>query len=202
MDRAPAIAGVQGIWSQISWARNNTDLDDVQARVLVLLGRLSRWLLLAQGGDVPTLESNLQMHPVDPVDESWANTKTYSDTSTLLRELREVEPRDDLSTQALNDRVVRQARWHAALATTWHIKGVVARDMAVNPAPYGPNDSQALANINLDGTDADASPETTRTAKAQLKFETLLDTWNATLCRPTKETIRLRSCRSQDRPTR
>ena len=83
----PQIAGVQGIWSQIIWARNAADLDAVQTDVLALLARLQRWLRLATGEDVPTLQSAFRLQPADPANATWLATRTYADPSMLLRRL-------------------------------------------------------------------------------------------------------------------
>jgi hypothetical protein len=178
----PQIAGVQGIWTEIFWARTENDLNEAEKAVIAVLERVGRWLLLAQGEDLGKLKGVVGLDPLDPPGQVWERTKACFDTSLLLRELREVEPRDDADVRSLIERLVRQARWHAALATTWHMKGTVAKDMAVNEGNYTALEKEAIFNkMDLSAIDTAAHPERTRTAEKQLELETELDTFRERL---------------------
>ena len=66
-----------------------------------------------------------------------------ADTKLLLEGLAEVLLRNAEGTQALTDRVV-QLRWHAPMATIWHMHARNAAAVAEN-AGYSDEDRKALA---------------------------------------------------------
>jgi hypothetical protein len=107
---------------------------------------------------------------------------TAHNTRELLRVVHEEEPADDAALQTLIDRIDRQARWHAALATTWHKYGVISAAIAAQgnaAVPYTANDKQQLQTIDLDAADRAASLD--RSDADQEQGEVQLDQWDETL---------------------
>ena len=95
----PETHGVQGVSSEISWARSEADLDIAEEGVKAILTRIGRWLQVADTEDLATLQQVANLKPLS-VAEVWAQTTTVKDTGSLLRELREIEPASDDATHA------------------------------------------------------------------------------------------------------
>jgi hypothetical protein len=175
----PELDGVKGTWSSIYWARNDADLDEVTGTVTGLRERVLRWLRAAD--TVSALEEVVKLEPRDPPDAVWARSKTVGDSKLLLRRLRELEPPDDATAQALISRIRRQARWHAALAHTWNMKTEVLADATTNPQNYNDDARESLKAMDLAALDEKACPEQKRIDDDQLPLEEQLDTFEARL---------------------
>jgi hypothetical protein len=175
----PETRGVQGVSSEISWARSEADLDIAEEGVKAILTRIGRWLQVADTEDLATLQQVAKLKPLS-VGGVWAQTTTVKDTGSLLRELREIEPESDEATHALVQRVVDQARWHAALATSWQMKSAVLQQIANDPTGYVAAVVAAVNAVELATADSE-STLATRTPQKQLELETTLDRWNAEL---------------------
>jgi hypothetical protein len=127
----PDIEGVPGVWTELRWSRNESDLDEGQKDMEALLSRLRRWTRVAEPGTVVVLQSAGYLTPSNAPNKEWSNTKTDEDTECLLRELADTEPKDLAGADALLGRVERQARWHALFARAWHVRSTLENDMAV-----------------------------------------------------------------------
>jgi hypothetical protein len=179
----PRIDGVQGIWSQIYWARNEEDLDALKDSVNELLGKLERWLEMAKGDGLQTLIEADELNPQNPGELVWKHTKTCFDTDLLLREIREHEPAGDDPSKALNelsDRIAAQARWHSAMANLWNLKAVVLADVTDASKPpnrYSNAEREKLKDINLIELDEQGSPAKAREFGKQDELETKIDVW-------------------------
>jgi hypothetical protein len=172
----PQIAGVQGIGAQIYWARDEADLETAQAAAVKVLERLARWLKIAQGEELSTLQAAAALKPADPpLGPRWTGTRTCFDSSLLLRRLRENEPPDDDTVRVLLERIVRQARWHALFAKVWHMRSTIAKDIGQNEGRYTNIEKDALDAIDLAKLDSEAPHEDQRTADQQLALETQLE---------------------------
>jgi hypothetical protein len=175
----PETRGVQGVSSEISWSRSEADLDVAEEGVKAILTRIGRWLQVADTYDLATLQQVAKLNPLS-LGGVWTRTRTVEDTGSLLRELREIEPDSDDATRALVHRVADQARWHAALATSWQMKSAVLQQIAINPGDYGEPVVAAVEAVDLAKADSE-STLATRTAQKQLELETTLDRWNKEL---------------------
>jgi hypothetical protein len=176
----PETAGVQGVWSQIHWARNKEDLEAIQPRLDEIIARVTRWLQVADDPALSRLQAAFELEPQDPIEGSgWQSTHTYSDTRLLRLTLEEREPADAGEVKALIERVARQARWHALLASVWDLKSKIATHVADENAAaekkYREEDRNALGEIDLRAIDTQASPETKREPDAQLQLENQLE---------------------------
>jgi hypothetical protein len=175
----PELDGVEATWSSVYFARTNADLDDAATSVTDLRAKVTRWLRAAEA--FGALTEVQQLDPVITTGEVWASTKAVRDTRSLLRRLREIEPVDDASAETLLARVRNQARWHAALAHAWNMKGVLGRHMAANPSEYSANDHAAFKAMDLEALDKQGSPEHSRTDDTQFDLESSLDDFEDTI---------------------
>jgi hypothetical protein len=168
----PAFDGVvQTAWSEIHWARDEADLDEASKRVDEMRGRLLRWLKIAEG--IIDLERAAALKPAERASQPWDEGTTATDTEFLLGLTRRIEPPDDKATDALVDRIERQARWQTLLARARHAF-VVLDDHMSSPLTedlYGKNDRRAIAAIDLTAIEAAGSPEPKRDGIAQIKLE-------------------------------
>jgi hypothetical protein len=180
-DALPELDGVKATWSSIYFARSDADLDEAARGVQELRAKVTRWLMAADSFSALTEVQHL--NPVTATgDMLWSSTNTVRDTRSLLRRLREIEPADEESAKALCERLRRQARWHAALAHTWNMKGVLGRDISAStPGVYSDNDRKAYNGIDLETTDGAGTPEHTRSDDAQFALESKLDEIEATI---------------------
>jgi hypothetical protein len=175
----PETRGVQGVSSEISWARSEADLDVAEEGVKAILIRIGRWLQVADTEGLATLQRVAKLEPFS-LGGIWTQTRTVDDTDSLLRELREIVPDSDDATHALVQRVADQARWHAALATSWQMKSAVLQQIANNRANFLDPIVAAVEAVDLAKADAE-STLATRTPQKQLELETRLDKWNKEL---------------------
>jgi hypothetical protein len=174
---APELDGVRGIWSTIFWARNDQDLDQASTMVSSFRQRLIRWLRVADA--VSALREVDELQPNNPTNRRpWGESNTVRDTELLLLHLRSIEPPDDATTEVLLDRIKRQARWHADLARTWHMKSRVEAHASQHPELY---EAGRLGDIDLEQMDQAASPEETRSDEKQFPSEQRLDHFQAEL---------------------
>jgi hypothetical protein len=157
---------VQTIWSDIHWARNDDDLDEVGKLVDELRARIVRWVTVANG--IAELELATKLEPRSIAGQSWDERATPRDTERLLEQIREIEPADDKAAKDLIDRIKRQARWHRILAEAWHARTMLTLDMTSNPGAYDRNDEKMLKKIGLEALDTKACPESDRSAEEQI----------------------------------
>jgi hypothetical protein len=169
----PELDGVQGVWSSIHWARNEEDLDATAQSALELRARIVRWLDSADA--VCLLEEATRLRPDNPATAVWQDICAVDDSVRLLRRIVELPPPDDATAQSLIDRLTRQARWHAALARTWHMRTIVLGDMSARPADYDDQARTVVGAIDLAAVATESCPEETRTGEAQLTYEQKLD---------------------------
>jgi hypothetical protein len=146
---------VQTIWSDIHWARNDDDLDEVGKLVDELRARIVRWVTVANG--IAELELATKLEPRSIAGQSWDERATPRDTERLLEQIREIEPADDKAAKDLIDRIKRQARWHRILAEAWHARTMLTLDMTSNPGAYDRNDEKMLKKIGLEALDTKAA---------------------------------------------
>ena len=172
----PELDGVQGVWSNITWARNDEDLDAETGRVQLILTRLRRWLQLAP--KVKALRKVTETEPRSHTELPWRDTNTKRDTQRLLRWIRETEPQDDKALREVILRVERQARWHDSLAQAWDLRTRVRKDMDDRKGAYTQPERDWLARIELGRLDEGAAPEKGRSAEQQLECEEQLDNWS------------------------
>jgi hypothetical protein len=139
--------GVSGVWSGIAWARSDEDLNIATDQTHALVGKLARWLAVADC--VVKLHDAAGLTPSDGPDPSaprWNATAAAVETRRLLRSLRTIEPKDEKATGNLVELARRQARWHATLARVWHMKSVVTT--AVSRETPGTRKTARLEALN------------------------------------------------------
>jgi hypothetical protein len=150
----PQLDGVQGVWSQIYWARNEGDLDKAQEPVETLVTRLRRWLVVADDGGPQLLQEALNLAPREGAQTVWRKTRTYLATAELLGRAAAQEPADDKAAEKLVEEVNRQARWHARLATLLDLKSQILADVGNREGSYEESDTETLKAIDPAAIDA------------------------------------------------
>lgn len=161
---------VQTIWSNIHWAKAESDLDEVAGQVAELRARIVRWVTVANS--IAELERATKLEPASIAGNRWSDHKTPRDTERLLELIREIEPADDKAAKDLIDRINRQSHWHEALAEAWHARAVLTLDMTTNnPQKYDANADAMLKTLDLEKLDTDGCPESKRSAEAQVDLK-------------------------------
>lgn len=164
---------VRTIWSDIHWARNEEDLDEVAAQVSELRSRIVRWVTVADS--IAALQAASKLSPKGIAGHLWEDTKTAKDSELLLEQIREIEPGDDGAGKALIERINRQARWHVELAEAWHARAVLTLDVTEDPGRYDDSIKDTMKQLNLEALDEKASPEAERDAEEQVPLTIELD---------------------------
>ncbi len=167
----PQLDGVQGVWSQIYWARNEGDLDEVQKLVEPLVARLLRWLEVASDPGPQLLHDAFELAPRQAAESVWRKTHTYRATAELLGRAAEREPADDKEIEQLVEELNRQARWHSRFATLWDLKSQVLADASKREASYTDGDRKTLKEIDLGAIDEDFANVTDPTKQIDLEVE-------------------------------
>lgn len=157
---------VQTIWSDIHWARNDDDLDQVAGQVEELRTRIVRWITVANS--IAALETAKGLTPKSISGHKWEDQKTPQDTERLLEQIRTIEPSDDKAAKELIDRINRQARWHLAMAEAWNAKTILTLDVTEHEGKYDKSIEDTMKTLDLAKLDADASPESKRDAEKQV----------------------------------
>lgn len=160
---------VQTIWSNIHWARAESDLDEVAGQVDELRARIVRWITVANS--IAELERVTKLELSSIADDLWSDRETPRDTERLLELIRAIEPADDEAAKDLIDRINRQSCWHEAFAEAWHAKAVLTLDMTTKPSKYDANAHAMLASLDLKTLDTKACPESKRSAEAQVDLK-------------------------------
>jgi hypothetical protein len=157
---------VRTIWSDIHWARNDDDLDEVAAQVAELRARIVRWVTVANS--VTALRVASKLKPKGIAGHLWEDSKTQRDTELLLERIREIEPGDDQAGKALIERINRQARWHVELAEAWNARAILTLDVTNNESKYDDTIKDTMKLLDLEALDKKGSPEAKRDAEAQV----------------------------------
>jgi hypothetical protein len=160
---------VQTTWSNIHWAKAESDLDEVAEQVADLRARIVRWVTVANS--IAELERVTKLEPKFVAGNSWSDRKTPRDTERLLELIREIEPADDKAAKDLIDRINRQSRWHETFAEAWHARAVLTLDMTNNRGKYDTNADAMLKTLDLERLDTEACPESKRSAETQVDLK-------------------------------
>jgi hypothetical protein len=104
------------LFSALKWARNDSDLDEVEKAALALAARLrARQATLT---DLRQLQELVAAKPPDRQGHPWDDTQTAIDTDGLLKEAKRASD-DSTATRNLHDRIARQVEWDRAFAEAW-----------------------------------------------------------------------------------
>lgn len=164
---------VQTIWSDIHWARNDDDLDEVAKQVAELRARIVRWITVAN--NIASLAQVTKLDPHSIAGEEWKECETPLDTMRLLAQIREIEPPDDKASKELTARIKRQVRWQVAMAEVWNARALLKKDMTDHRERYGPGDHLILKEADLEKLDKCGKPESKRSAEKQIDLMLTLD---------------------------
>lgn len=164
---------VQTIWSDIHWARNEDDLDEVATQVAEMRARIVRWVTVANSIAALQLASKLDAKGI--AGNAWEKRKTPKDTKLLLERIREIEPDGEEAGRALIERIKRQARWHVELAEAWKARTALQLDVTLHEDKYDSSIHDTIREFDLEQLDEKASPEAERDAEKQVGFTVELE---------------------------
>jgi hypothetical protein len=151
------------IYTAISWARNDADLDEVQAKAVPLALAVKEWR--AALTQMLALRKLAIGQPREKR-EDWSETAVARETDLLLRHARHA-PVDTAMGAKLLAQVAQQTRWYRHYAAAWDLK---QRLLTAGGVP-----ATEAAKVDLTAVVKSAQPPMTRTVQNQDELDAKLD---------------------------
>lgn len=158
-----ALDSPSNIYTAISWARNDADLDEIEEKAVGLALSVKAWC--AALTQVVALRELVQQTRAD--DKQWRSMAIVSETDLLLRRARH-KPTDAAAQAKLLAQVAQQTRWYRHCAAAWELR---ERLMAADVDTRHLADAVPLKAL-LEDVD---TPATTRTSNEQDALDVRLE---------------------------
>lgn len=113
----PQVDGVGGLYTEVKWARNEDELEELGKEVDKAVGRIGRWLVVFERAR--ELRLLLGRRVPERHGEVWRDTKISIGAEEFLDELSRINPPPDQEARALALKCIERRRWYALVLEAW-----------------------------------------------------------------------------------